>query len=156
VSAAAAPMSRARQALCGAYVTFALVALVACWRQNLLFASARGIGFADVFVEFWPALLANHATTSIAIDIFLFALAASVWMVVEARRLGIRFVWAYVVLGIFIAISFTFPLFLVARERRLHALSAERAGVSLTPGDLLGLALLAIPIVLGALWSLSW
>jgi len=40
-------------------------------------------------------------------------------MVAEARRLGIRFVWIYVVLGLLIAISVTAPLFLVARERRL-------------------------------------
>jgi hypothetical protein len=43
-------------------------------------------------------------------------------MVLEARKLGIRWVWAYVVFGVLIAISVTFPLFLIARERRLAAI----------------------------------
>jgi len=41
--------------------------------------------------------------------------------VVEARRLEIRWVRAYLVGGIFVAISVTAPLFLIARERRLAA-----------------------------------
>ena len=39
------------------------------------------------------------------VDIFLFGLAVEVWMVAEARRLGIRFVWSYVMLGALIVIS---------------------------------------------------
>lgn len=46
-------------------------------------------------------------------------LAAVIWMVLEARRVGVRFVWLYVLFAMTIAISVTFPLFLVARERRL-------------------------------------
>jgi hypothetical protein len=35
-------------------------------------------------------------------------------MVIEARKHGVRFVWAYIVGGLAIAISVTFPLFLIA------------------------------------------
>ena len=42
-------------------------------------------------------------------------------MVIESRRLDIRFPWLYVVFGLLVAISVTFPLFLIARERRLDA-----------------------------------
>ena len=48
-------------------------------------------------------------------------LAAVVFMVIEARRHGIPYVWAYVLGGMLIAISVTFPLFLIARERKLAA-----------------------------------
>ena len=48
-------------------------------------------------------------------------LAALVFMVVEARRTGVRFVWIYVVLSFVVAVSVTFPLFLLARERRLSS-----------------------------------
>ena len=37
-------------------------------------------------------------------------------MVLEARKHGIKFVWAYIAGGFLIAISVTFPLFLLARE----------------------------------------
>jgi hypothetical protein len=149
-------MSRSRTILCGVYSVVAVIALVACWRQNLLFASDRGIGVAEAFVQFWPALFANHATTSISIDMLVFALAASTWMVIEGRRLAIPLAWAYVVLGIFVAISFTFPLFLVARERRLAVLADPASERGPTTVDTVGLALLGAPIVALAVSSVFW
>jgi hypothetical protein len=84
------------------------------------------VGFILATLRFWPDTFATPASTSITLDIGLFTLAASVFLVLEARRLGLRFAWLYVVLGVLIAISVTFPLFLIARERRLAAL--EEAG----------------------------
>jgi hypothetical protein len=80
-----AAMSNARRRLCGVYLAIAVVALIATWRQNLAFMAERGAGLTD----FWLALLVNRATISITVDLFLFALAAAVWMVLEAR-LGAR------------------------------------------------------------------
>lgn len=135
------------------YVFIAVLALVACWRQNLLFMQGAEVDFATGFVAFWPALFANHATTSITVDIFLLCVAAMTWMVLEARRLGIRWVWAYVLLSFPIAISVTFPLFLVARERAL----ANQAGTapSLGHADRMGLALIALLGVGLAIWTLA-
>ena len=45
-------------------------------------------------------------------------------MVIEARKHDVPFVWAYIVGGMLIAISVTFPLFLIARERKLAATDA--------------------------------
>jgi hypothetical protein len=145
-------MSRPRQALVWWYLAVASFALVTCWRQNLAFMSAEDIALADGFVAFWPALLVNHATTSITVDIFLFGVAAATWMVLEARRTGMRFVWLYVVLGIFVAISVTFPIFLAARERRLFALAEP--GPTATKGDIIGLSIFALPILAFAAWTL--
>ena len=47
------------------------------------------------------------------------AIAAVVFMIVEAKRVGLRRVWLYVVLSGVTAMAFTFPLFLAMRERRL-------------------------------------
>ena len=44
----------------------------------------------------------------------------------EARKHGIKFVWLYVLGGWVIAISVTFPLFLIARELRMGASEAPR------------------------------
>ena len=48
-------------------------------------------------------------------------------MVIEARRLGVKFVWAYIIGGFAIAISAVFPLFLLARELRLEKSDATLA-----------------------------
>jgi len=144
-------MSNSRSRLCALYVAVAGLALVATWRQNLAFMDGHA-SFATGFVAFWPALLANRATISITVDIFLFGLAATVWMVLEARRLAIKGVWLYVLLGFAIAISVAFPLFLVARERRLAAISPAREETTLTASDMVGLALCGLPILAFAVW----
>jgi len=48
-------------------------------------------------------------------------------MIAEARRLGIRFVWVYIVLSLGIAVSVMFPLFLIARQIKLAARSERSA-----------------------------
>ena len=110
-------MTTNRRILSGAYATIAAVALVTTWSQNLAYLHSPG-GFLTSFLQ---DLKVNAAARSITVDIVLFFLAAAVVMVLEARRLGIPYVWAYLVGGMLIAISVTFPLFLIARERRLAA-----------------------------------
>ena len=133
------------------YIGLAVLAGVACWRQNLLFMFEAEIDFLTLFVAFWPALFVNHASTSITIDIFLLCVSAMTWMVLEARRLGIRYVWAYVLLSFPIAISVTFPLFLAARERALASGSVPGGG--LTIGDKIGLGIIGAAGVALALWT---
>jgi hypothetical protein len=146
-------MARRQTWLSTIYLCLALVALVTCWRQNLLFIQGANDPVSG-FVAFWPALLANHATTSITVDIFLLGIAATIWMVLEARKLGIRFVWLYILLSFAVAISVMFPLFLVARERALAGRATEPAP-ALGVGDMLGLAVLGLPIVAFAIWTLG-
>ena len=110
-------MTTNRRILCGIYATIAAVALVATWSQNLAYLHSPG-GFLTSFLQ---DLKVNAAARSITLDILLFFVAAAIFMVLEARRLGVRYVWAYIVGGMLIAISVTFPLFLIARERRLAA-----------------------------------
>jgi hypothetical protein len=47
-------------------------------------------------------------------------------VLVEARRVGVRFVWVYVVLSLAIAISVTFPPFLIARDLKLARLAPKQ------------------------------
>lgn len=120
-------MTSNRRILSGVYATIAAVALVATWSQNLAYLHSPG-GFLTSFLQ---DLKVNAAARSITVDIVLFFLAAAVFMVLEARRLGIPYVWAYIVGGMLIAISVTFPLFLIARERKLAARSdLHRPGVT--------------------------
>lgn len=65
-------------------------------------------------------LTVTPASRSYTGDLTALALAAVIVMVVEGRKHGVKFVWLYVFGGFATAISFTFPLFLIARELRLE------------------------------------
>ncbi|MFC7446334.1 DUF2834 domain-containing protein [Rhodococcus daqingensis] len=107
-------MTPARRNLCVAYGVIAFVALIATWWNNIAYIADGGdLG------EFVADGYANYASSSLTNDLWFLALAAVVFMVVESRRLGIKYVWVYVVLSFAIAISVMFPLFLITRERRL-------------------------------------
>ncbi|HYC23170.1 MAG TPA: DUF2834 domain-containing protein [Candidatus Bathyarchaeia archaeon] len=151
-------MPRSRLLLCVAYGAVALLALVATWNQNLsYFRPEEGwlAGFALATGRFWPATLATPASVSITVDIGLFALAAAALMIIEARRLDIRFAWLYVVFGLLVAISVTFPLFLIARERRLVARGEVSDDLGFNRGDAIGLAVLAAGCAVFSLWTIA-
>jgi hypothetical protein len=129
-------MSRTQKVLCLVYGLLAVVALFATWSQNLAyFADGAGPGG---FGQFWVDTKVNPAARSVTADIGLFFLAAAVFMVSEARRLRIRFVWLYILFGFLIAISVTFPLFMIARER------AEPRDEPLTVADVVTLLVTAV------------
>jgi hypothetical protein len=103
---------------CTVYGVIAFAALILTWSQNLAFFAQRDNGgLAGFLRDAW----ANHAAASLGNDVILVALTAAVFMVIEARRLGIRHVWVFFVLALGVAISVAFPLFLIVRERRLAA-----------------------------------
>lgn len=114
-------MLLSRRILCAVYAAIALVALIATWSQNILFFRGGG-----TFMGFWEATKANPASRSITVDIALLLLAVAILMVIEARRLGMKYAWAYILGGFAIAISVTFPLFLLARELRLEKSDATQ------------------------------
>jgi len=70
----------------------------------------------------------HRGFTKITADIIMFAVAASILMVIEARKHNVRFVWAYILGAAVVAVSVTFPLFLIARELRLGASESPRLG----------------------------
>ncbi|MGE2734483.1 DUF2834 domain-containing protein [Mycolicibacterium vaccae] len=121
-----APMTRIDKVLCAVYGLIALGALVATWWHNVAFVvSGQGRSLTD----FVSAAYANHAAASLTNDVVLVAIAIVVFMVVEARRLGIARVWLYLVMGVFVAISVAFPVFLIVRQitlaRRRPALARQ-------------------------------
>ena len=131
-------MASQQRLLIGFYALVSVAALFATWSQNLQMFSPTG-GPLVPFGAFVEATRVNPASRSITVDIGFFLLAASAFMVIEARRLMVRFVWLYILFGFLVAISVTFPLFMIARELRL-ATGKSDATWSLTGGDLLGLA----------------
>jgi len=131
-------MSRARQLLCVFYGLIALTALVMTWSQNLLyFQGPNPTGFGQYLLD----LKVNGAARSFTVDIALFLLAATSLMAIEARKVGMKFVWIYVIFGFLIAISVTFPLFLIVREIRLARNGGAAATADLQSSDIAGLAI---------------
>jgi hypothetical protein len=135
-------MPRSRRHLCLIYAAIALLALAGTWHQNLSYFRPEDgwlLGFGLATVRFWKDTFVTPAGISIVIDFGLLFVALSALMVIESRRLGVRLVWMYIVLGLAIAISVTFPLFLIARERRLAARGEASADLGLTAADVAGL-----------------
>ena len=68
---------------------------------------------------FFSAWFANPSVSSLSWDLLATASAASIFIVLEGRRLGMRWYWLYIVASFVTAVGFTFPLFLAVRERQL-------------------------------------
>jgi len=105
------------KALCAAYAVLGLLALV--WTQIVLVQY-----IVDGDGNILDDVTANGAATFTVIDLLAVAFVALIFMVAEGRRLGMRFLWVYVVITFLVAISVSLPLFLIVRQ--VH-LAKERA-----------------------------
>jgi hypothetical protein len=123
-SQSATALTTQSKVLCAIYGAIAIAALIATWSQNAAYFDSPG-GF---LLDFLNDAKVTPASRSLTADIVLFFLAAAILMVVEARKHGVRFVWAYILGGLAIAISVTFPLFLIARELRVGRTETTRLG----------------------------
>jgi len=111
-------MTRNWTPLAVVYLVLAAFGLAGTWAFNAL-----SIVQLRDFVGDWVG--SGPAVSSLTIDLMVTAVAGSILIVVESRRLGMRLGWLYVILAVITAFAFTFPLFLSARERRLTALRRE-------------------------------
>jgi hypothetical protein len=106
--------TKTRQA---AFLLLAVAGLVLPWYHNIAFMQQAGGVFE--LQAFIAGVFANHASSSIGWDIAIACAAFIIWMLGEARRLGMRHAWLYVVATFGIAFAFAAPLFLFMRERHL-------------------------------------
>jgi hypothetical protein len=111
-------MTRHWTPLAVAYLVLAVAGLVVTWTFNAI-AIAEGNDFIGDLVSSGPAV------SSITNDLLFVAVAGSILIIVESRRIGMRFAWLYIVGSALTAFAFTFPLWLAMRERRLAARRAE-------------------------------
>jgi hypothetical protein len=98
------------------YLALAGVGLIGTWVFNVM-AITQLVDFLGDLVDSGPAV------SSITVDLLVVAIAGSVFLIVEAKRVGMRHGWLYVVLSGVTAFAFTFPLFLAMRQRRLTQLA---------------------------------
>lgn len=113
-------MTRHLTPLAIAYLVIAVVGLGGTWWFNAL-AIVQMNDFVTDLVTSGPAV------SSITVDLLVVAVAGSVFILVEARRLRMRFGWLYVVGSALTAFAFTFPLFLAMRQRRITELARAQS-----------------------------
>jgi hypothetical protein len=109
-------LTRTDKALCAVYALLGLAALVGTQITLVRHLTQdQGNGFADALSD----TVVNPAATFTVIDLLAVALVAVVFMIAEGRRLGMRFLWVYVVVTFAVAISVALPAFLIARQVHL-------------------------------------
>jgi Terpene cyclase DEP1 len=137
-------MTVSRQSLRVVYALTGLVALVGTWGNNIEYLH---LGLLGANIHFWQETLVNPASRSITVDILCLALAAIVWMLLEARRLSMRGVWLWVLFGVFVAMGAAFPWFMVHRELVMEKRDASGNGGTLSAADVPGIALIGIAVL---------
>jgi uncharacterized membrane protein HdeD (DUF308 family) len=113
-------MTRNWSPLAITFLVLAVAGLVGTWFFNVL-AIVQLRDFIGDWVNSGPAV------SSLTVDLLVVAIAGSILIIVEAKRLGMRGGWVYVALSGLTAFAFTFPLFLAMRQRRLVAMRVETA-----------------------------
>lgn len=94
------------------YLALAVIGLVWTWTFNIL-AITQMVDFVGDLVNSGPAV------SSITVDLLVVAVAGAILIIVEARRIGMKRGWLYVVVSGVTAFAFAFPLFLAMRQRHL-------------------------------------
>jgi Terpene cyclase DEP1 len=115
-------MTNQDKLICAVYALISVVALPATWINNIAFMTQPSN---TSMLDFVRAAYVNAAAASLANDLLLLAMAACIFMAIEGRRVGVRFVWIYIILSALIAISVTFPLFLLARQVKIASDRSE-------------------------------
>ena len=110
------------------WLVIAIAGLVGTWTFNVL-AIVQMRDFIGDVVNSGPTV------SSLTVDLLVVAVAGCILIIVEARRLGMKRAWLYIVLSGITAFAFTFPLFLAMRERAIaaRAISVDAPGVD-APG----------------------
>lgn len=106
------------KALFWVYLSLSLIGLVTAWVFNGLAVMNN-----EDYVGAWFGSAVDWVLSA---DLTVVAIAVVVFMVVEARRIGMKRVWLYILLSGVTAMACTFPLFMAMRERRLGQLALSK------------------------------
>ena len=97
------------------FLILSIIGLITAWVFNGI-ASVTGQNYLDA----WFGLAVDWV---LSLDILIVAITGSAFMIFEARKLGMKRVWLYIMLSGVTAFAFTLPLFLAMREKKLAALA---------------------------------
>ena len=105
------------------YLALSIIGLLGTWIFN-------GLAIVQMrdFVGDW--VTSGPAVSSLTVDLLIAAVAGSIFIILESKRLGIKRGWLFVVLSAVTAFACMFPLFLAVRERKLTALADSSGTVA--------------------------
>ncbi len=101
-------------ALAIVYLVIAIAGLIGTWTLNILAITQQSAFFGEWFSN-------GPATQSLQVDLLILAIASGTFIVIEGKRIGMRWAWGFLPLAAVTAAAFAVPLFLALRERRLAA-----------------------------------
>lgn len=148
-------MSVSRKGLCVLYGAIAVLAFFGTWGHNFKYLH---LGFWGSQGAIWRESLINPAARANTVDLAFFGLAVFTWMLLEARRLGMKGVWIYALFFMIAGVSVSVPVFLINRQRVLAAQDGSPSAGTMSKPDVGGLVLGCIAVVTYAavlLW-LTW
>ncbi|HSB95441.1 MAG TPA: DUF2834 domain-containing protein [Spongiibacteraceae bacterium] len=100
------------------YGTLAILGAIGGWYFNVQYYLQAGANFG--WADWTRQCFVNPAAASAFMDLMFGYIILAIWMVIEARKIGMRFSWLYIVLTIWISFAFGVGLFLLFRERHFH------------------------------------
>lgn len=106
------------------YLVLTILGGLGTWYYNIqFFMWAEDASLSAFIAETGTTLPAQSINIDIAVASFTFL----VWMWIEGRRLEMKGLWLFTLLTFLVAFAFSFPLFLLFRERRMQALDKASA-----------------------------
>lgn len=96
----------------GFFLTLSIIGFVTAWYFN-------GIAVMNA-QDYLGAWFGSEVDWVLSIDLTIVAIAGSAFMIFEAKRLGMKRVWLYLLLSGVTAMAATFPFFLAMRELKLR------------------------------------
>lgn len=101
------------------YALLAIIGVCVTWYFNLqLMQTPTGLSLPSFIADNYV----NAASASITNDLLVVTAVFLFWSFGEAHKLGMKHWWLYVPLTFGVAIAFSYPLFLLMRERKLAQL----------------------------------
>lgn len=99
------------------YLLFAIAGFFVPWYYNIQHILTSDVPFTPS--NLLAAGMASPMLSSLTTDFFIGATPVLIWMMVEGKRLKMKYLWVYVLLTFVVAFAFACPLFLFNRERLL-------------------------------------
>jgi uncharacterized protein DUF2834 len=113
------------RALCTCYALFAICDFLIMTPIAIVYiVQKHHAGIIGVVADFVREALSTPAGWFVYVDLTIAWIALAVFMVSEARRLGIRHVWAYIAAAPVTALGVSFPAFMFVRQVKIAAAAA--------------------------------
>ena len=91
-----------------AYLILSFLGIICTWYFNIQYFVGTGSVVLDP-LHFALQAGSTPAGASMSMDALITGLAAGLWMIIDANKIGMKHAWAYIVFGSAISFAFLFP-----------------------------------------------